>query len=50
MTKHYDQAYFDRWYRDPALKDTAIATLRARRALPPMAADFSAGSRYQRSK
>ncbi|MGQ4659921.1 methyltransferase [Lysobacter sp. F6437] len=24
MTKHYDQAYFDRWYRDPALKDTAI--------------------------
>ena len=24
MTKHYDQAYFDRWYRDPALRDTAI--------------------------
>src|SRR5690606_17656046 len=24
MTKHYDQAYFDRWYRDPAPKDTAI--------------------------
>jgi len=24
MTKHYDQAYFDRWYRDPALKHTAI--------------------------
>src|SRR5690606_7091034 len=24
MTKHYDQAYFDRWYRDPSMKDTAI--------------------------
>lgn len=24
MTKHYDQAYFDRWYRDRASKDTAI--------------------------
>ncbi|KGM56995.1 methyltransferase [Lysobacter arseniciresistens ZS79] len=24
MTKQYDQAYFDRWYRDPALKDRAI--------------------------
>ena len=24
MTKHYDQAYFDRWSRDPALRDTAI--------------------------
>ena len=24
MTKQYDQAYFDRWYRDPALRDTAI--------------------------
>lgn len=24
MTKQYDQAYFDRWYRDPALKDKAI--------------------------
>ena len=24
MTKQYDQAYFERWYRDPALKDQAI--------------------------
>ncbi len=24
MTKLYDQAYFDRWYRDPALKHAAI--------------------------
>jgi len=24
MSKQYDQAYFDRWYRDPALRDTAI--------------------------
>lgn len=24
MTKHYDQAYFERWYRDPALKEHAI--------------------------
>jgi len=24
MTKHYDQAYFERWYRDPALKAGAI--------------------------
>jgi SAM-dependent methyltransferase len=24
MTKHYDHAYFDRWYRDPALKHQAI--------------------------
>lgn len=24
MTKQYDRAYFDRWYRDPALKDSAI--------------------------
>ena len=24
MTKHYDQAYFQRWYRDPALKLGAI--------------------------
>jgi SAM-dependent methyltransferase len=24
MTKHYDAAYFQRWYRDPALKQQAI--------------------------
>ena len=24
MTKHYDHAYFERWYRDPALKAGAI--------------------------
>ena len=24
MSKQYDQAYFDRWYRDPALKERAI--------------------------
>ena len=24
MTKQYDAAYFERWYRDPALKDQAI--------------------------
>ena len=24
MSKQYDQAYFDRWYRDPALRNTAI--------------------------
>jgi SAM-dependent methyltransferase len=24
MSKQYDQAYFDRWYRDPTLKDRAI--------------------------
>ncbi len=24
MTKHYDAAYFQRWYRDPALRDQAI--------------------------
>ncbi|MCF7221187.1 class I SAM-dependent DNA methyltransferase [Marilutibacter chinensis] len=24
MSKQYDRSYFDRWYRDPALKDAAI--------------------------
>src|SRR6476469_5406915 len=24
MTKHYDRAYFERWYRDPTLKREAI--------------------------
>ena len=24
MSKHYDHAYFERWYRDPALKSAAI--------------------------
>lgn len=24
MTKHYDRAYFERWYRDPALRADAI--------------------------
>src|SRR6476659_10115807 len=24
MTKHYDRDYFERWYRDPALKREAI--------------------------
>lgn len=24
MTKHYDAAYFERWYRDPALRQQAI--------------------------
>lgn len=24
MTKHYDAAYFERWYRDPALRQAAI--------------------------
>ncbi len=26
MTKQYDQAYFERWYRDPARKDHAVGS------------------------
>ncbi|MBU8976333.1 class I SAM-dependent methyltransferase [Lysobacter sp. MMG2] len=26
MTKHYDQAYFERWYRDPSKKDHAVGS------------------------
>ena len=26
MTKHYDQAYFERWYRDPAKKERAVGS------------------------
>src|SRR5687768_10367650 len=26
MSKQYDQAYFERWYRDPAKKDHAVGS------------------------
>lgn len=43
MSKQYDRAYFQRWYRDPALKDEAIggsARLARKVALAVAAAEY----------
>lgn len=43
MTKHYDAGYFERWYRDPALKQNAIggsARLARKAALAVATAEY----------
>lgn len=47
MTKHYDQAYFDRWYRDPAHRVKSPLVLERKVAMAVAMAEYYLGHPVQ---